>query len=256
MLFDLYRSNPRLVCFDGEPVVDPTTNPDPDPNPAADKVFTQAEVNKILAEDKRKHQAQAQKLELKLNETLTNVKLTQEERTKVEESLEDLRKQFRTKDETAKIERKALEDRYTNEITTLKTRAESAESKYVESTIARAIQDAAVTGDAFSPNQLVVLLRPMTKMIGDNPMIDFPDVEADTGNPIVKQMTTTEAISRMKQLPEIYGNLFKSNVVGGVGAGSATGGAPGSTGKVDLKKITMEQYQQLRKTNPKALGLQ
>jgi hypothetical protein len=95
----------------------------------------------------------------------------------------------------------------------------------------------------------------MTKMVGDSPMIDFPDISEDTKEPIVKQMTPTEAVERMKQLPHIHGNLFKSNVVGGVGAGSATGGTPGS-GKVDLKKITMEQYQQLRKTNPKALGLQ
>ena len=255
MLFDLYRSRPVLVCFDGEPVVDPAADPAADATPAGDKTFTQAEVNKIMAEDKRKHQAQAQKLEAKLNETLTNVKLTNEERTKVEESLEDLRKQFRTKDEQSKIERKALEDKYTNEVTTLKQRAEIAEQKYVDSTISRAIQDAAIVGDAFSPNQVVVLLRPMTKMVGDTPMIDFPDVEADTGNPIVKQMTPTEAVQRMKQLTDIHGNLFKSNVVGGVGAGSATGGTPGS-GKVDVKKLTMEQFLHLRKTNPKALGLE
>lgn len=253
-MFDLYRSHPVLVCFDGEPVDPPPGDPPPGDPPPADKTFTQAEVNKILAEDKRKHQAQAQKLEAKLNETLTNVKLTQEERAKADELLEDLRKQFRTKEETAKIERKQLEDKYTNEITTLKTRAEQAENKYVDSTISRAIQDAAVSGDAFSPNQIVVLLRPMTKMVGDNPMVDFPDVEADTGNPIVKQMTPTEAVQRMKQLVDVHGNLFKSNVVSGVGAGSSTGGTPGS-GKVDVKKLTMEQFLQLRKTNPKALGL-
>ena len=69
-------------------------------------------------------------------------------------------------------------------------------------------------------------------------------------------MTPEEAIKRMKQLPETYGNLFKSGVVGGIGAASATGGlTPGSNGKVDTTKLTMDQYLELRKKNPAAVGL-
>ena len=43
----------------------------------------------------------------------------------------------------------------------------------------------------------------------------------------------------MKELPQVYGNLFKSGVVSGIGSSSATGGlASGSGGKVDLRKLT------------------
>ena len=37
----------------------------------------------------------------------------------------------------------------------------------------------------------------------------------------------------------MYGNLFKSGVVSGIGANSATGGlASGSSGKIDARKLT------------------
>lgn len=254
MKIDLYRSLALVSCFDGEGAGDPPAGDPPAGDPP--KAFSQDEVNKILAEDKRKHQTQYQKLEKQLQDTLNSAKLTGEERTKLEESLEDVRKQLRTKEETAKLEKKQLEDKFSTQITELTKRAELAENRFVDSTIKRDLQDAAVGGDAFSPSQIVTLLRPMTKMVEDKTMVDFPDISAETGEPIVKQMTPEEAIKRMKQLPETYGNLFKSGVVGGIGAASATGGlTPGQNGQVDPRKLTMDQYLELRKKNPQALGL-
>ena len=265
MLFDLYCSPATVICYDSD--ADLAAAAAAAEKAAADAAaaggspaFTpeqQAQVNKILAEDKRKHQAQFQKLEKQLQDTLNTAKLTQDERTKLEESLEDLRKQTRTKEEQAKIEKKQLEDRLTGELTQSRSETETWKTKYVDSTITRALQDAAVAGDAYNPNTVVTVLRQMVKMVNDTPMIDFPDVAEDTKEAIVKQMTPGEAIARMKQLPDAYGNLFKSGVVGGVGAASATGGlTPGSTGRVDPKKIrSMEQFMEIRQKNPGALGL-
>lgn len=270
MLIDLYCSLPQYTCFDGDPdpnagdpnAGDPDPNAgdpnagDPDPN-AGDKTFSQEELNKILAEDKRKHKTQLQKVEQQYETLLKSSQLSQQERASLEESLEDVRKQMRTKEEQAKIEKKALQDKFTAEIDVLKVRAESAERKYTESTINRSLQDAAVVGDAFSPSQVVTLLRPLVKMVDDSPMVDFPDISSETGEDIIKQMTPAEAIARMKQLPEQFGNLFKSGVVGGIGAGSTTGGVqPGQNGRVDIRKIrNMDQYLEIRKNNPNALGL-
>lgn len=267
MLFaDLYRSPATVTCYDNDADLAAAAAAAESAAAAAAAVtagnpnFTpeqQAQVNKILAEDKRKHQAQFQKLEKQLQDTLNTAKLTNDERGKLEESLEDLRKQTRTKEEQAKIEKKQLEDRLTGELTTARSEADLWRNKYTDSKITRALQDAAVVGDAYNPNTVVTVLRQMVKMVDDNPMIDFPDVSEDTKEPIVKQMTPSEAIARMKQLPDAYGNLFKSGVVGGVGAASATGGlTPGQSGRVDPKKITsMEQFLEIRKKNPGALGL-
>jgi Skp family chaperone for outer membrane proteins len=265
MSFEMYCSPAVVTCFDADSDLAAAAAAADAAAAAAAAATTgvtftdaqQAAINKIVAEDKRKHQAQFQKLEKQLQDTLSTAKLTADERGKLEESLEDLRKQSRTKEEQAKIEKKQLEDTLTGRIRELETRAQAAESKYTESKITRSLQDAAIAGDAYNPNTVVTVLRQMVKMVDDNPMIDFQDVETETGLPIIKQMTPTEAIARMKQIPDAFGNLFKSGVVGGVGAASATGGlTPGSTGRIDPTKIkTMEQYLEIRKNNPGALGL-
>jgi len=83
-------------------------------------------------------------------------------------------------------------------------------------------------------------------------MIDFPDIDEKTGEEIKTLRTPMDAVKRMKEIPKIWGNLFKSNVVSGVGAGQ--GVAPG-TGEIDPTTLTSEQYMKLRRENPEKLGL-
>jgi hypothetical protein len=59
----------------------------------------------------------------------------------------------------------------------------------------------------------------------------------------------------MKDIPK-YSNLFKSGAVGGIGSSSATGGlTPGGSGKIDVRKLTQQQYMDIREKNPELLGL-
>ena len=165
------------------------------------------------------------------------------------------------------MDKKALEERYNLDTKKLQDSVVVWEAKYKSSVTDRSLLDAAMKNDAFNPNQIVGLLRPMTRMveqIGDDgkptgeliPMIDFPDIDTNTNESIMTRRTPEEAVHRMKELGEQYGNLFKANVVSGIGAGSATGGlAPGANGRIDARKLTTEQYMKLRKENPTALGL-
>ena len=60
----------------------------------------------------------------------------------------------------------------------------------------------------------------------------------------------------MKELPDIWGNLFRSGVVSGIGSRSATGGLmPGQGGQIDVRKLTPQQYREIRAKNPELLGL-
>ena len=68
-------------------------------------------------------------------------------------------------------------------------------------------------------------------------------------------MAPDAAARRMKELANVYGNLFKSGVVAGIGAGSGAGIATGTGGRVDPKRLTMSQYMELRETHPELLGL-
>lgn len=246
-----FYSQPFHVCYDGEG--DGTPAGDPGSDPSGDNkggVFTQDKVNALLAEDRRKHAAKLQALEAKLNETLETSKLTTQQREELENSMEDMRKQFQTKEQIAAQEKKKLESQYTTELAQWKSRAESAESRYNDSTIKRHLTEAAVSGDAFSVEQIETLLRPMAKLVEDKVVIEFNDRHVETGEPIVTQLSPSEAVKRMREIPEKYGNLFKSNVATGMGANAGQT----NNGKIDVRKLSPEQYKKLRKENPSALG--
>lgn len=285
MLMDVYRlSFAELVCYDNEDLVDDpgqgsatnqgngsdTNESDSQTGKGSkDKVFYQEDVDRIveqrLARERKAQEQRHRELESQYVELLENKNLNDAERAKLEESLEDVRKRMRTKEEQAKIEIKQLQDQHEQKLTEAQQKAQYWETQYRDSSIARSLQDAAVSHEAYNANQIVNLLKPMTKLVEDvdesgkstgqyKPVVDFPDQD-DEGNPIVTQRTPEETVQRMKELPD-YANLFKSNVVSGLGSNSATGGgAPGSNGQIDVRKLTPEQYMKIRREQPGLLGL-
>lgn len=277
MIDELYLSCARLVCYDGEGTGagagdgsgagtgagTATGADDGDVKPPAG--FTpdqQKEFNEALAKDRRKHQAALQTAERQMQDLLTSKSLSEQERTKAEEALATVQMQLRTKEQQAAHERKQLEEAHGKTLKEVTDKATHWEIKYKDSTVARALQDAAVTGDAYNPSQLVTILKPMTKLTEDKgefkAMVEFPDTDAATGEPVMTLRSPEEAVKRMKELPEVYGNLFKSNVVSGIGSHSATGGlTSGKDGKIDWKKLAQDpaKYRELRAKNPELLGL-
>ena len=98
--------------------------------------------------------------------------------------------------------------------------------------------------EAFNPAQIVTQLRPWTRVIEVmdektgkptgkyKPVVDMPDVDATTNEQVIMNRSPEEAVKRMKEMPEQWGNLFRSNVVSGIGSSSATGGLmPGQGGR-------------------------
>jgi hypothetical protein len=234
------------------------------------KVFSQEDVNKFLADDRRrnaaKYESKQAELEGAYKEALENQSISGDQRTQLEGKLEDLQKTFRSKEQQLEHDKKQLETKYTEEVQDLRARAENWEDKYKSSMVDRALQDAAIQNDAFNPSQVTTILKTMTKIIEQTddagepmgefaPVIDLTDIDTKTGEQIITRRTPEDAVKRMRELPEQYGNLFKSNVVSGIGAGSATGGAGSGHGNVDIHNMSPEQYMELRKTNPQALGL-
>lgn len=236
-------------------------------NPSGGKTFTQDEVNIFLAKEKGKHQASLLKMEEGYKKMLAEgEKLSAKDRALLEENLATVQGQLRTKEEQAKMERKQLEDQLQAQIKDANEKAASWETRYRTESVDRSLQDAAVSADAYQPSQIVTLLKPMTRLVEDidpktgrstgkfNAMVDFPDVDSE-GQPTVSVMNPRDAVKRMKQLPEIYGNLFKSGVVPGIGSNSGTGVIPGQNGKLNLRGLTPEQYRKLRAEDPQKLGL-
>jgi hypothetical protein len=237
------------------------------------KTFDQTAVNKIveerLARDRKgretEFKAKYEKLEESHNTLLESKSLSDDERSKLEVSLGDVQNQLRTKEERAKHEKQKIESDYEDKLKTEREAREVWENRFHDSSIQRALQDAAVSNDAYNPDQVVRLLRPLTKLVpvvddaGNEtdqfkPVVDFPDHD-EKGVEVTFSGTPSEIVKRMRDLGT-SANLFRSNVVAGLGAGNATGGVtPGANGRFDSSKLTPAQYRKIRKENPELLGL-
>jgi hypothetical protein len=259
-----FNDSVYVLCYEGEGEGGVAAPPKEPPKPEGgqpgtnDRRFTQEEVNKILAEDKRKHQEKYQQLEGSYQELLQNQNLTTEQRDDLKSKLEEVQKSLRTKEQQAEYERKQAEEKYKNELESQKTRADHWENLFKQKEIERSLQDAASFGDAYNSRQIVGLLKPFTTLKEDEggtltPMVDFPDIDEKTGEEITTLRTPTDAVKRMRELPKIWGNLFKSNVVSGVGSGQASTGDPDS---FDYSNMSAEEYRKHRAAIKARLGRQ
>jgi len=255
----LYPRTVSILCYEGD---DSTNNSGGDGGTGnaseggtgnAPKTFTQDEVNKFLAEDKRKHQERYAQLEASHKELLENQNLNDEQRDKLQSQLEDLQKAQRTKEQQLAHDKKQVEEKLTEQLKTAEERATHWENMFKTNEIRRSLQDAAVGADAFNPGHIVALLQPYTELKDQEgqlvPMVDFDDVD-EKGQPIKTLRTPQDAVKRMRELPKIHGNLFKSNVVSGVGSGQADVG----DGDVDYTNMSAEDYRKNRKAIKERVG--
>jgi hypothetical protein len=231
---------------------------------AAVKTFNQDQVNAIVAADRRKLTERYQELEGAYQAALEDQNLTKETRAQLEAKLENVQKTYLTKEETLLNEKKKIEETLSKEANTWKEAAVRWENQFKHTLVERTLQDAAVQHEAFNPSQLIALLQPMTKVSekldeGGKPtgayevIVDLNDINSETGASQVTRREPSDAVKRMKELKDLYGNLFKPNVVSGIGAGTAPGGA--APGKVDNQKISTAEYMRLRKERPEVLGI-
>ena len=149
------------------------------------------------------------------------------------QQLEDMRKETQTKEQRLAAERKELESKLTKQLTDEKKDRDTWKNRYCEETTARALTDAAAGNDAFRPDQIVTVLKPYSRLteITDEKgkgtghfkvFVEFPDQD-ENGQPTVVAHTPESAVRRMKELPQTYGNLFKSGVVSGIGSSGCAG---------------------------------
>ena len=236
---------------------------------AGKSTFTQDQVNKFLAEDRRKNEArlkaekkaELEKISADFKKLSEHANLTETERdeykTRHEQAEAELAS-FRSEKETLLKQKKEIETTLTSKLTAEQQRAKEWETRYQESSIKRELSDAAVKTEAVSPQQMVRLLRSQTKLAAISVdgketgeyqvVIDLEEIV--DGKKVVSQLSPEEAMARMKKLPE-YGNLFKAGVVSGVGSSNTASTA--GTGPVDIKNMTQAEYNKLRKENPERL---
>jgi len=291
MTFDtiLMLSIPQLLCYD-EPAGDDgaaaaaaaaasagdggdgDTGGEGGDGGAATKTFTQDQLNEILAADRRRHQEQTKKvadqaksMEARLQKLIADKNTSDAHRATLETDLEDLRASQRSEAEQREHLAKKAKEEHENAVNALKSEAQQWESLFKQSTVERTLTDAAVEHDAFSPNQIVSLLKDKTEM---KPAKD-PDgnvipgrfeaktaveVKEEDGTVLTAWKAPAEAVEMMKNQSDLFGNLFKNAVLAGIGAGTAASTGKNTAG-VDPSKLSIEEKARRFREDPESIGL-
>ena len=194
-------------------------NAAPPSTPPADagKTFTQEDLNRFLAEDRRKTEAKykdkVDTLEASYQEALNSNSISDSDRQELENQLEDLRARHRTKEQQLAFDKKQAEEAAAARISELEARSKQWEGRFTESTINRELQSAAVEHDAYNPELVVTHLKGSTtltervdqegKPTGElAPMVTMTVKNEETGVMEALKMTPIEAVQYMKKNPE------------------------------------------------------
>jgi len=248
----------KTVYSDGGTVITPPppATPSSPPPPPPPKTFTQEQLNTLLAQERRNEQVKSQKLIDELNALKAKSNLTDQERSELEQRIADLQSTIGTKEELAKREMDKLKKKYEDENTALKSLSEGWKSRYTDSTINRAITDAAVEHQAFVPSQIVAILKPNARLMEGTDedgkpngeytvMVKFQDVD-DKGKKVTLDLSVRDAVKRMREIEE-HQNLFKGDGSGGLGSRNRGTGSSKDQTLADAAKQGPEAYREARK---------
>jgi len=225
------------------------------------KLFSQSEVDSMMAADKRRHKERADKAVAELEKLKEALTLTQKDRESLEEQIENIRSQYKTEQELAHEravqEKKNLENR----VSQAEEFAQTWKQKFDSQLKNTQLLEAATSGGAFNPSQLVTLLsRDATvveEIVDGKPtgayktVVKF-DTRNEEGEPVQLMLTPGDAVARMKKDVESFGNLFTANIKGGLGGMRPQDEA---SEQVRAAEKNMGVYLEMRKKNPRALGL-
>ena len=223
-------------------------------NPAA-----QDELNTMMASNRKKLTQQNTELVTQLEQIKQNANLTADERDELQTRITQLEEQYMSKEELTKRETTKKEREFQKSLEGVTKDRDSWKGRYSTATVERSLQDAAVAAEAVQSAQIVDILRGRTQIseaIVDGkptgeyiPVVKFNDTNEE-GQSVVLDLTPAEAVKRMKELPNMYGNLFKGTAAGGLGEGSsAEGGAAKTEVLEDITKDPVK-YAKWRKDNP------
>jgi hypothetical protein len=184
------------------------------PEPA--KTFTQEDVNKFLADDRRKHQTKVAELQKEVD----TFKGAAEEKTKLQAKLEELNKTFLSKEELAKAELEKKQNEFQSQLDGATKESAKYKGLFENTLLKQAISSAAVSNKAYNAEQLQLLLLPQSKVI---PVTD------DNGNVVgynavapvmvkdkVVELPINEAVAKLRENPT-FANLFLVDAIGGIG---------------------------------------
>lgn len=234
------------VYGEGDPNTPPTTDPKPE-----DKKFSQDDLNRILAEERRKHQDKLKKLE----ETASKYELTEKEKKELASQFEEFKKQFMTKEELAKQEAEKQATAHKTQVDELTADRNNWQSLFTSRVAKADIATAAVKHKAFSASQLELMLAPRVKVVPvmnkeGKPTGDYQAVYPMAGKDgDMIDVPVIEAVGKLRENEE-FANLFLADGTPGTGLNTLNN-SPGQSGSTSGPPTDPAAYRAWRQKQQK-----
>lgn len=260
MRFSLYKSN---LYYDDPPVPEPEPIPvpAPAPAPAGDRKFSQADVDRMMRLDKDKAKRERDE-SLQHLQALKEQGVTPENLDTLNQTIERLQNEGKTKEQLAQESQGKLEKKYKSEIEKVTGEGTAWKGRYEKYRAKSEILASASELDAHNPEQIYNILLPNTKIVEELgsdgkptgefvPRVTLRDKDKD-GKDLILELSVSDAIKRMTE-QEIHKNLFKSGASNGVGG--RNNGRSSGTGATTIPTDTAA-FMAARKKDPNLLRKQ
>jgi len=237
------------------PPATPPAVPPSQPQPQPQSTYTQAQLNTMIANERRSLQEKLNATTKQLEELRDSQSTTEEQRIQLQSQIEELQSQFQTKEQQQTAAMQKLQKKYETDIASHTESTNRWRSRFENQLMTADFSRYAAAADAFDVDQIAAILRPLTKVVerqdGGKPTGEFTSevsftAKGQDGKPVQLKLSIEDAIKAMKEWPEKYGNLFKTKAKGGLGEDNAPTGQ--SKGNLELKpEMSMEDYLEFRK---------
>ncbi len=233
-----------------------------DPPPVVEeKTFKQADLDRLVADARRKDQEQIKKTVGELTKVQQAVGLTQKERDDLQSQITELTSTYTTKEQLAAQKLEQEQSKWKTDLDVTVKERDRWRQSFEETTIETGIVRTAAQ-DAINIEVLQDLLKPKSRLVEGRNADGTPNgvftvmakvtiTDKKEKKPIVLDLPIDEAIKQMKDDVPRYGNLFKSTAAAGLGGSGGGKGAVGQTGPVsgeDITNMTDAQYAEMRKS--------
>lgn len=260
----------KTFTFYNDPPAVPPVSPPPPPPPAVPpvspppppgRVFTQEEVNRMMADHKRTLQENNTQLVAQLEELRKNSALTQQQRDELDSRIQVLSQQHLTEQQKLQLQLDQATKKAKTEAESLAAEAKQWRGAFEGTMIENAVLAGSAEHKAVNAGQLLDLLRGKAKVVQDLDASGQPTgkflvklpvkvVNPKTKATEVLELDAVEAIGKMREDPS-NGNLFMFDGKTGLGGTNHPNNTTTGDGAPDFSKMTPAQYQEWRKKNLK-----
>jgi hypothetical protein len=212
--------------------------------------YTQQQLNEIFTHNKKKLVDQNQNLVRSLETLRDSQNITEQEKTQLQQQIDQLNSQYQTRDQQHQAEINRRDDKYNKDTKSLSSERDLWKGRFEKTITENEILVEATNSKAYNPDQVKAIILPLTKVVEDLqdgrptgnfvPRVDFVGKDKD-GKAIKLNLTIKETVKAMKEMTDVYGNLFINEQNPGLNLNPAPGQA--NNGNLpDLENMSASDY--------------